>query len=58
MLQLLRVMDLYAGAGGFGYLDQRDGCCEIRTDWAVDYIRDMMLTFKCNFQYAHVSLAV
>ncbi len=54
-------MDLYAGGGGFGYLDTRVsdsegwGRVEIRTDWAVDYEADMAATFKCNFQHTHVS---
>lgn len=51
--RLLRVMDLYAGGGGLGYLDTRTEKVEIRTDWAVDYEQDMRNTFKCNFQHAH-----
>lgn len=53
-MQLIRVMDLYAGAGGLGYLDTRTDRCEIRTDWAVDYMMDMRNSFKCNFQHTHV----
>ena len=60
-LQLLRVMDLYAGGGGFGYMDTRSQLgsvrdrVEVRTDWAMDYETDMAATFKANFQHTHVS---
>ena len=53
-LQIIYVLDLYAGCGGMSHIDQSNGEVEIVTRWAVDMNSSMTASFMANWPQAKV----